>query len=163
MSLAKEIIELLAGKKLKLAIAESLTGGLLSSELVSVAGASEVVLGTVVAYQTGLKSTLLGVNSELLEANGAVDPEVATQMAEGIRSRLSLQLLLPTEQILGIATTGVAGPDEQDGQPVGTVYLAISGTKGPKVWAHVFTGNRNQIRQQSVEATFEHIREYFAK
>jgi len=159
---AQEIIQFLAAKKLKLAIAESLTGGLLCSELVSVPGASDVVLGSVVAYQTGLKSSLLGVNSELLADKGAVDPEVATQMAEGIRSRMSLQLLISTDQILGISTTGVAGPDEQDGQPVGTVYLAVSGPKGAKVWAHVFTGNRNQIREQTVSAAFEHIREYFS-
>ena len=159
---AQELIHFLANKKIKLAIAESLTGGLLCSELVSVPGASDVVLGSVVAYQIGLKSSLLGVNAELLADKGAVDPEVATQMAEGIRSRLSLQLLVPTEQILGVSTTGVAGPDEQDGQAVGTVYIAIAGPKGAKVWAHMFSGSRNQIRTQTVAAAFEHIREYFA-
>lgn len=159
---SKELIELLRSRKLKLAIAESLTGGLLCSELVAIPGASEVVLGSVVAYHSTLKSTLLGVNAELLQAKGAVDPEVATQMAEGIRSRFSLQMMLPTDQLLGIATTGVAGPDEQDGQPVGTVYVAVSGTKGAKVWAHVFSGNRNQIREQTVSAAFEHVREYLA-
>ncbi len=159
---SKELIELLRSRKLKLAIAESLTGGLLCSELVAIPGASEVVLGSVVVYQSTLKSTLLGVNAELLQAKGAVDPEVATQMAEGIRSRFSLQMMLPTDQLLGIATTGVAGPDEQDGQPVGTVYVAVSGTKGAKVWAHVFSGNRNQIREQTVSAAFEHVREYLA-
>jgi nicotinamide-nucleotide amidase len=159
---AQDVIELLGARKFKLAIAESLTGGLLCSDLVNVPGASNVVLGSVVAYQTTLKSTLLGVNAELLNSKGAVDPEVATQMAEGIRSRFSLQLMIPTDQILGISTTGVAGPDEQDGQPVGTVYVAVSGAKGAKVWAHVFSGNRNQIREQTVFAGFEHIREYLA-
>jgi len=98
----------------------------------------------------------------LLSEKGAVDPEVAIQMAEGVRSRFSLSLLLPTDQILGLATTGVAGPDEQDGQPVGTVYIAIAGAKGPKVWAHVFSGDRAEIRKQTVAAAFEHIGEYFS-
>ena len=159
---AQSVIDLLASRKMKLALAESLTGGMVASDLVSVPGASNVLLGSVVAYNTGLKSALLGVNSELLAEKGAVDPEVATQMAEGVRSRFSLSLLLPTDQILGLATTGVAGPDEQDGQPVGTVYLAIAGAKGPKVWAHVFSGNRAQIREQTVAAAFDHIGEYFS-
>ena len=159
---AAELIQFLAAKKLKLAIAESLTGGMLCSELVSVPGASDVVIGAVVAYQSVLKSSALGVNADLLASKGAVDPEVATHMAEGIRSRFSLQALTPTDHVLGVSTTGVAGPDEQDGQPVGTVYLAVSGAKGPKVWAHVFTGNRLQIREQTVSAAFEHIREYLA-
>jgi len=159
---ASELIQFLAAKKLKLAIAESLTGGMLCSELVSVPGASDVVIGAVVAYQSVLKSSALGVNPDLLASKGAVDPEVATQMAEGIRSRFSLQALTATDRVLGVSTTGVAGPDEQDGQPVGTVYLAVSGAKGPKVWAHVFTGNRQQIREQTVSAAFEHILEYLA-
>jgi nicotinamide-nucleotide amidase len=159
---AKNVIELLEGRNMKLALAESLTGGLLASDLVSVPGASNVLLGSLVAYNTGLKSALLGVNSELLSEKGAVDPEVAIQMAEGVRSRFSLSLLMSTDQILGLSTTGVAGPDEQDGQPVGTVYVAIAGAKGAKVWAHVFSGDRAEIRKQTVAAAFEHIREYFS-
>jgi nicotinamide-nucleotide amidase len=160
---AKEVLELLEQKNLKLAIAESLTGGLLCSELVSVAGASNVVLGSVVAYQSGLKSSALGVNSDLLSSQGAVDPEVAVQMAEGIRSRFSLQLLLPTDTVLGVSTTGVAGPLEQDGKPVGTVFIAVAGSKGVKVWEEHFSGDRAAIRASTVQAAFSHIREYFAK
>ena len=160
---AKEVLELLEQKNLKLAIAESLTGGLLCSELVSVAGASNVVLGSVVAYQSGLKSSALGVNSDLLSSQGAVDPEVAVQMAEGIRSRFSLQLLLPTDTVLGVSTTGVAGPLEQDGKPVGTVFIAVAGAKGVQVWEEHFSGDRAAIRASTVQAAFSHIREYFAK
>ena len=160
---AKEVLELLEQKNLRLAIAESLTGGLLCSELVSVAGASNVVLGSVVAYQSGLKSSSLGVNSDLLSSQGAVDPEVAVQMAEGIRSRFSLQLLLPTDTVLGVSTTGVAGPLEQDGKPVGTVFIAVAGAKGVKVWEEHFSGDRAAIRASTVQAAFSHIREYFAK
>jgi nicotinamide-nucleotide amidase len=160
---AKEVLDLLEKKGLKLAIAESLTGGLLCSELVSVAGASNVVLGSVVAYQSALKSSALGVNSDLLSTRGAVDPEVAVQMAEGIRSRFSLQLLLPTDKVLGVSTTGVAGPLEQDGKPVGTVFIAVAGAKGVQVWEEHFSGDREAIRASTVQAALSHIREYFAK
>ena len=160
---AKEVLDLLEKKGLKLAIAESLTGGLLCSELVSVPGASNVVLGSVVAYQTGLKSSALGVNPELLESQGAVDPEVAVQMAEGVRSRFSLQLLLPTDTVIGVATTGVAGPLEQDGKQVGTVFIAVAGPKGVKVWEEHFEGDRASIRAKTVDSAFAHIREYFSK
>jgi nicotinamide-nucleotide amidase len=160
---AKDVLDLLEKKELKLAIAESLTGGMLCSELVSVPGASNVVLGSVVAYQSGLKSSALGVNTELLETRGAVDPEVAVQMAEGIRSRFSLQLLLSTDKVLGVSTTGVAGPLEQDGKPIGTVFIAVAGAKGVKVWEEHFSGDRASIRTKTVEAALAHIREYFAK
>ena len=158
-----ELLKLLESKGLKLAIAESLTGGLLCSDLVCVPGASNIVLGSVVAYQTGLKSAVLGVNPQLLESNGAVDPEVAVQMAEGIRSRMSLQLLLPTDGVLGVSTTGVAGPDEQDGKPVGTVFIAVSGKHGVKVWEEHFSGDRSSIRSQSVSSAISHIGEYLAR
>jgi len=160
---AIDLLKQLEGKGLKLAIAESLTGGLLCSELVAVAGASNVVLGSVVAYQTGLKSSLLGVNSQLLESNGAVDPEVAVQMAEGIRSRMSLQLLLATDSVIGVSTTGVAGPDEQDGKPVGTVFIAVAGKHGVKVWEEHFSGDRSSIRAQSASSAISHIGEYLAR
>lgn len=159
---AQEVVQMLETRGMKLAIAESLTGGLLTSNIVEIAGASKVLLGSVIAYQSTLKTTMLGVNASLLSSRGAVDPEVAIQMAEGIRSRLSLQLMIPTEEILGLATTGVAGPEEQDGKPAGTVFIAISGAKGVRVWEHGFSGSRNQIREQSVSSALEHIREYFS-
>jgi nicotinamide-nucleotide amidase len=160
---AQDVLDLLEKKGLTLAIAESLTGGMLCSELVSVPGASNVVLGSVVAYQSGLKSAALGVNSDLLASQGAVDPEVAVQMAEGIRSRFSLQLLLPTDKVLGVSTTGVAGPLEQDGKPVGTVFIAVAGVKGVQVWEEHFSGDRAAIRAKTVEAALSNIREYFTK
>lgn len=157
---AKEVLELIEKKGFKLAIAESLTGGLVASELISVPGASNTVLGSIVAYQTGLKSAALGVNHELLASQGAVDPEVAVQMAEGVRSRMSLQLLLNTDKVLGVSTTGVAGPLEQDGKPVGTVFISVAGVSGAKVWEEHFSGDRAEIRQKTVAAVFSHIREY---
>jgi len=160
MSEAKELIGKLEAKGLSLAIAESLTGGALCSELVSVPGASKVILGSIVAYQTGLKSSSLGVSSELLSQVGAVDGEVAVQMAEGVRSRLALQLLKNTDDVIGVATTGVAGPDEQDGKPVGLVFIAVVGRKGILIWEENFSGDRQAIRSQTVDKAIARIREY---
>jgi nicotinamide-nucleotide amidase len=100
-------------------VAESLTGGMLCSALIDVPGASAVVRGGVVSYATDLKHRLLGVDAGLLAANGPVDPDVATQMAHGVRERLGADW--------GVATTGVAGPDPQDGIAAGTVYIAVAG------------------------------------
>jgi nicotinamide-nucleotide amidase len=101
------------------ASAESLTGGLLCSSLVDVPGASAVVRGGIVAYATELKNMLLGVDADLLSANGPVDPDVAAQMALGVRDRLGADW--------GLSTTGVAGPDPQDGIPPGRVFVAAAG------------------------------------
>ncbi len=157
---AELALEKLKAKKLKLAFGESLTGGLLCAEFVAVPGASDAVLGAIVAYQTRLKSALLGVSSELLAERGAVDPEVALQMAEGARSRLSSKLLIDIDSAVGISTTGVAGPDTQDGKPVGLVYVGISGPKGMKVFSHEFSGDRSSIRAQSVQAAVADLLEY---
>ncbi|WP_296632883.1 CinA family protein [Rhodoluna sp.] len=147
---------------LKLAIAESLTGGLLSSAFVSVPGASNVLLGTIVAYQTSLKHELLGVASGLLENQGAVDPEVAAQMAGGVRAKLASKTGTDESAVIGVATTGVAGPDAQDGIAVGTVYIAISGPKvGEVVYAHQFEGSRDEIRIATVNAAISHLVEAY--
>jgi nicotinamide-nucleotide amidase len=157
---AELALEKLRAKKLKLAFGESLTGGLLSAEFVAVPGASEVVLGGILAYQTGLKSALLGVSSELLAERGAVDPEVAVQMADGARARLSSKLLIDIDSAIGLSTTGVAGPDTQDGKPVGLVYVGVCGPKGMRVFSHEFSGDRTAIRQQSVQAAVADLLEY---
>jgi PncC family amidohydrolase len=91
-----------------LAVAESLTGGLVTARVVDVPGASTVLRGGVVAYATDLKHALLGVDADLLAERGAVDPDVALAMARGVAGRLG--------STWAVATTGVAGPDPQDGQ-----------------------------------------------
>ncbi|MEV7195632.1 CinA family protein [Streptomyces sp. NPDC093510] len=113
------MLRILAARGETLAVAESLTGGLVAAEITSVAGASKVFRGSVTAYATELKRDVLGVDGTLLDERGAVDPEVARQMADGVRKVLGADW--------GLATTGVAGPDPQDGQPVGTVYVAVAG------------------------------------
>jgi nicotinamide-nucleotide amidase len=105
--------------RLTIAVAESLTGGQVAAALTAVPGASNVLRGSVTAYATDLKARLLGVDAGLLDRVGAVDGEVARQMALGVRKVCGADV--------GLATTGVAGPNEQDGRPVGTVFVAVVG------------------------------------
>ncbi|WP_245769394.1 CinA family protein [Streptomyces indicus] len=120
--LAAELQQLLVSRNETVAVAESLTGGMVAAELTAVPGASKVLRGSVTAYATEIKHSVLGVDGTLLAERGAVDPEVARQMALGVRRLLGADW--------GIATTGVAGPDPQDGQPVGTVFVAVAGPGG---------------------------------
>jgi nicotinamide-nucleotide amidase len=126
------------------AVAESLTGGLVLSTLVNPAGASRVVVGGVVAYSTDVKSSVLGVDSGLLAERGAVDAAVVVQMADRVRAQFGATI--------GLATTGVAGPDEQDGIAVGTVFVAVASEWGDSVEEHHFGGTRDDIRLASVDA-----------
>ena len=142
-----ELLQRLAGRDWSVGVAESLTGGLVLAELVSVPGASRSVRGGVVAYATDLKHSLLGVDADLLAAHGPVHAEVAAQMARGVRAA--------TGAAVGIATTGVAGPDAQDGQPVGTVYIAVVTPESTQVRGLVLDGLRDEIRVASVRAAIE--------
>jgi nicotinamide-nucleotide amidase len=150
MSAAK-VLEALEARGWSLALAESLTGGLLADAFVSVPGASKALRGSVVAYATELKHELLGVDAELLAANGAVDPSVAIEMAVGAANRLGADVAL--------STTGVAGPDEQDGKPVGTVCVGVITPSGSEVFEFLLTGNREQIRRAAVDAAVEALLE----
>ena len=142
---AAKALELLEAQGHTLAVAESLTGGLVAAELTSVPGASRTFRGSVTAYATDLKQRVLGVDGALLAARGAVDPEVARLMAAGVRRVLGADW--------GVATTGVAGPEPQDGQPVGTVHIAVAGPGGRgKVRALRLNGDRADIRRESVRS-----------
>src|SRR5205085_5916692 len=107
VSPAQIALALLRGRGETLAVAESLTGGLLAATIVDVPGASRAFRGGLVVYATDLKATLAGVPPQLLEARGAVDPDVAAALAGGVRQRCRADW--------GLSTTGVAGPDPQDG------------------------------------------------
>ncbi len=131
-----------AGKTV--AVAESLTGGLVAAALTDIPGASVVVRGGVLAYATDVKAHVLGVNEVLLAQVGAVDADVAEQMASGVRSLMGATY--------GLATTGVAGPDRVDGKPVGTVYVAVVGPGSSRVKALSLSGDRGDIRADSVLA-----------
>ncbi|MDO5053108.1 MAG: CinA family protein [Pseudoclavibacter sp.] len=165
----RELVETLAGSQLTIAVAESLTGGALVAELVKVPGVSAVLLGGVVAYRTELKRSLLGVDAKHLARHGAVDPDTAVMMAAGVRRACRLE---GQEPDLGIATTGVAGPDPQEGRPAGTVYIGIDGLWGSKPVELDFSSlvlpdeperSRARIRQATVEAAVFNLIEYLAE
>ncbi|WP_151477643.1 CinA family protein [Streptomyces albicerus] len=161
-STAAEVLRLLTVRGETLAVAESLTGGLVAAELAAVPGASKAFRGSVTAYATDLKRDVLGVDATLLDQRGAVDPQVAAQMAAGVRKVLGADW--------GIATTGVAGPEPQDGQPVGTVFVAVDGPSGAsaegvvggKVVALRLNGARTEIRMESVRSVLALLLEQLA-
>jgi len=152
---AAEVLAALRSRGWRLGVAESLTGGALTSAFVSVPGASDVLRGGIVAYATDLKTSLLGVDAALLDREGAVHPDVAIQMARGIR-RASARAGALTE--VGVATTGVAGPDPQDGAPVGRVYVAVVTPDRESVIEHQLAGDRAAIRGGAVEAALTLLR-----
>jgi nicotinamide-nucleotide amidase len=123
--------------------AESLTGGLVAAALTTVPGASAVVRGGIVAYAADLKSSLLSVPADLIDRVGTVHRDVALAMASGARIRLAATV--------GIATTGVAGPDPADGQPVGTVHIAVSMPERAVHEAFLLSGDRPEIRRSTVD------------
>ncbi|MFG6403331.1 MULTISPECIES: CinA family protein [unclassified Microbacterium] len=143
---AARLIDRLAELGWSVGVAESLTGGLVVSALVAVPGASRVVRGGVVAYDSAIKRSLLGVDAALLDAHGAVHPRVARQMAKGVREALAIDGRIAD---VGIATTGIAGPASPDGQPVGTVHVAISTPLGTRVDTLALSGDRDAIRREA--------------
>jgi nicotinamide-nucleotide amidase len=155
------ILASLAEKGMYLAVAESLTGGLLTSAFVDVPGASKVLLGSVVAYQTELKHQLLGVSRSLLQEQGAVDAEVVAQMAAGVRIKFANKTGHDESVVIGLATTGVAGPNEQDGKPAGTVFIGISSPTGDFVYPLELAGSRSEIRAGAVSAAVDALWEHF--
>ncbi len=145
--LAARAIGLMARHGLTVATAESLTGGLVASALTTVPGSSAVFRGGIVAYTADVKSSLLGVPEALLDAVGTIHPDVAKAMAAGARRNL--------RAAVGVATTGVAGPDAAEGHPVGTVHIAVS---TPVDMAHrelALPGDRDQVRYETVRQALE--------
>lgn len=124
------------------AAAESLTGGLVCATLVDVPGASDVVRGGVVAYQADLKTALVGVDADLVAREGTVHPDVAEQLARGVRERLG--------STWGLGTTGVAGPGPSEGHRAGTVFVAVAGPDGTTVRRLDLTGERSVVRSGAV-------------
>ena len=144
---AKLALRLLAARGQTVGTAESLTGGLVAATLTTVPGASAVFRGGIVAYAADLKHSLLGVAPELLARVGTVHEEVALAMARGVREYLSADV--------GLATTGVAGPDPADGQPVGTVHIAVSAANTAVHGRLAIDGTRDEIRQMTVDHVLE--------
>ena len=150
--LAKIILNKLASKDQTLAIAESCTGGLLASAFVDIPGSSQVLLEGAVTYGNKSKINRLGIQEDLLATHGAVSPQVAAAMAEGI-SRTS-------GADIGISTTGIAGPDGgTDEKPVGLVYIGlyIAG-QGTQTKELRLIGDRNEIRARAVVGALDMLR-----
>jgi len=136
------------------AVAESLTGGLLAAELTRRPGSSLTFRGSVVVYATDLKQSLAGVPGPLLEAEGAVSRRTAAALAAGARDRLGADW--------GLAVTGVAGPDEQEGHPVGTVFVAVAGPDGGEVRELRVPGDRDRVRGLTVTHALDLLRRHLS-
>lgn len=141
------LVAALARRGWTLGVAESLTGGLVAAAVVDVPGASRVLRGGVVAYATDVKASLLGVDAGLLARRGAVDPDVAAGMAAGAARVLGADV--------GVATTGVAGPDPQDGHPPGLVHVAVRTPEAVHVRTLRLQGGRDAVRRATTAAVIE--------
>lgn len=153
--MAEEVIRVAQEKGLYIATAESLTAGLISAKLAEVPGASKVLLGGAVSYQDQVKSQLLGVSPGLLQMQSAVDPEVAAQLAEGVRAKFAFAMQLEQRLVIGLSATGVAGPESVGQHEPGEVYLGLSSERGTKVFAEQFGGSRGEVRAKTVDRAIE--------
>ena len=142
-TLAETLFHCLSMNRLKISIAESLTGGLLTNELVSIAGSSAVLNEGIVTYSNQSKISRLKVPKKIIDEYGAVSSECAVAMAEG--------LLKSSESDIAVSTTGLAGPSGgSEAKPVGLTYISVADNNNTKVYNHVFVGSRESIRKQAV-------------
>lgn len=160
MSAAAALLAALQRRGWTLGVAESLTGGALSAEIVTVPGASASLLGAVVAYATPVKHSLLGVDERMLREHGPVYPLVASQMADGVRRAVAVN---GEPADVGVATTGIAGPDSPDGQPVGTVHIGVVTPERSATFTFEFSGDREAVRRQSVDAALAAVLQVVAE
>ncbi|MEZ5185922.1 MAG: CinA family protein [Candidatus Nanopelagicales bacterium] len=150
MKQADELIAALRRRGESVCTVESLTGGLLCALLTEVPGASDVVRGGIVAYSMSAKRDVVGVDEQTLTTHGAVSEQVAGELARRARDIFG--------STWAIATTGVAGPATQEGRPVGTVFVAVSGPRTAAV-ALSLAGDRQQIRTQTCVAGMRLLRD----
>ncbi|CDQ40046.1 hypothetical protein M948_15065 [Virgibacillus sp. CM-4] len=141
-TLEGKVIDLLIKKQKKLAVAESITGGLFTGKISSVSGVSSVFEGGIVSYAAHVKQHVLDISEETLTDKGTISEACALAMAKNVAAKLGVPV--------GIGFTGVAGPDEVEGQPVGTVYIAIYDDGKEQVEKWMFQGDRNTIRNRAV-------------
>lgn len=151
LPIAQAAIELLTRAGMTVATCESLTGGLICATLVDVPGASRVVRGGLITYQTDTKTLLAGVDAGLIGEKGVVSAEVARAMAEGTRQRLGVDI--------AVSATGMASPGGADEPPAGTVFVGVASGKGVRAIRLNLAGDRQEIRHQTVEAAIRAIME----
>ncbi|QOL35537.1 CinA family protein [Bifidobacterium lemurum] len=168
-ALAARVLAYCEERRLKIACAESLTGGLLSDAFVRIPGASNVLLGSAVTYDINAKASILGVDGSLLEREGAVHPDVAKQMAEGA-ARLYAQPQYG-DRVIGLATTGVAGPGPDGDKPAGLVYIGVSlpscacdgrDERRAEAVELRLCGTREEVRRLSVARVLENLSQLLA-
>jgi len=157
---ALRVVSALTGAGLTIAVAESLTGGLLGATLTDVPGSSAVVRGGFIVYATDLKSELAGVDPALLARYGPVHPEVAVQLAAGARTGCRADI--------GIGLTGVAGPGPADGHPAGTFHVALVGPQGSGdtitlAASRQVPGDRTEVRRAAVRTALELVEAYLER
>ena len=141
---AAEIIDILRDRKLTMGTVESATGGLIAHLITNIPGSSDVFLGSIVSYSNEIKMNLAGVKKATLEKYGAVSSQVAAEMAAGGRKALGVDIC--------VADTGIAGPGgATPGKPVGLFYLGLSTKDGTKTQKHLFTGSREENKQQAAQ------------
>jgi nicotinamide-nucleotide amidase len=155
--LATQIVAILTERRQTIALAESLTGGLICAELVAVPGASAVLNGAVVAYNTAIKHQVLDVDASLIAIYGTVHPDVAAHMATGVRDVLGVG---EQQATYGVATTGVAGPESHEGKAPGTVFIGFAATNFVETRDFQFQGDRAAVRKQAVHAALECLYEH---
>jgi nicotinamide-nucleotide amidase len=153
-SLEEVVARILTENRATVAVAESCTGGMLAERLTNVPGSSAYFLGGVVCYSNELKTSLVGVPKELIDTRGAVSPEVALALADGIRKG--------SGATIGLGTTGIAGPAGGTMEkPVGLVHIGLSDERGAKQKTFRFPGDRDRIRQYATQTALDMIRRYF--
>ena len=149
-TLAGVVLRRLAAAGATVAVAESLTGGLVGAALSELPGSSAAFRGGLEVYATDLKARLAGVPDAVLEEHGAVSPQTAEALATGARDRLGATY--------GVGVTGVAGPDEQEGKPAGTVHVAVAGPCGVRVRSVRLPGDRQRVRLLAVTHALDLLR-----
>jgi PncC family amidohydrolase len=148
-----QVGNLLRQRGLKLAVAESCTGGLLGGRITDIPGSSEYFLGGVIAYDYEVKTSVLGVSWDTLNTKGAVSQETVLEMARGIRNLVKADIAI---SISGVAGPGGGTPEK----PVGTTWIGLVTNEGE--WGHtfLFTGNRDENRAAAVDAELNLLLEY---
>ena len=152
-SLQTQIGSLLRARGLKLATAESCTGGLIANRITDIPGSSDYFLGGIVAYAYEAKVALLNVSWKTLKAYGAVSRETVLEMARGVRKNLSADV--------AISVSGIAGPGGGlPGKPVGTTWFGLAAADGEWTYLHQFNGDRLQNKSSAAEAALQVLIDY---
>jgi nicotinamide-nucleotide amidase len=153
---AAEIIDILRDRKLTLGTVESATGGLIAHLITNIPGSSDVFRGSIVSYSNDIKMNLAGVKTATLAQYGAVSSQVASEMADGGRKALGVDIC--------VADTGIAGPGGATPcKPVGLFYLGLSTKDGTDTQKHLFTGSREENKQQAAQTALTLVLDYLKK